>query len=147
MPCPEEGCGGVMVLRHSPKYNRKFYGCSNFPDCKAAHGAHPDGSPLGVPADKATKAARIQAHEAFDKLWESALDLYTFSRRPSRKHRRGIIQIARRRAYTWLQERLGMTPDDCHIGRFDIETCERVVVACDGVTPADVRAWAKERGL
>ena len=33
VPCPEEGCGGELVLRRSRK-GRRFYGCSNYPKCK-----------------------------------------------------------------------------------------------------------------
>ncbi len=33
VPCPEEGCNGVLVERRS-KRGRTFYGCSNYPACK-----------------------------------------------------------------------------------------------------------------
>ena len=36
-----------------------FYGCSRYPVCQNTHGAHPDGTPLGKPANKATREARI----------------------------------------------------------------------------------------
>lgn len=104
LECPE--CGAPMVLRKSPKHDNPFYGCSKFPECRGTHGAHPNGAPLGVPADKATKDARIQAHLLFDKLWKD----------------RGPME--RREAYEWLQGAMKMTADECHIGRFDIETCQ-----------------------
>ncbi|MBV8782508.1 MAG: topoisomerase DNA-binding C4 zinc finger domain-containing protein [Phycisphaerae bacterium] len=72
--CPD--CGAPMVLRSSPKFRyrsgepRKFFGCSRFPECTATHCAHPDGKPMGTPADTATKQARIRAHGAFDQLWK-----------------------------------------------------------------------------
>lgn len=44
LPCSE--CSGSMTLRNS-RYGF-FYGCSRFPDCRATHGAHPDGQPLGL---------------------------------------------------------------------------------------------------
>lgn len=103
--CPE--CGELMVIRKSPDYENPFYGCSAFPDCRGTHGAHPDGAPLGVPANKATKAARMQAHLLFDKLWKN----------------RGPMK--RNEAYEWLQGAMSMTEEECHIGRFDIETCQR----------------------
>lgn len=65
-------CGSKMKLRFSHKYDRHFYGCVRFPDCLGAHGAHPDGKPLGIPASKETRSARIRAHAAFDKLWQGA---------------------------------------------------------------------------
>jgi len=109
--CPE--CGAPMVLREarSDRAIRKgpFWGCSRFPSCKATHGAHPDGQPLGLPADKETKRWRIVAHEAFDRLWEPA--------GPS----------ARAAAYRWLSRSMALTEAECHIGRFSIEQCKQVI--------------------
>ena len=31
--CPVEGCGGMLVERHT-RYGKTFYGCTNFPKCK-----------------------------------------------------------------------------------------------------------------
>ncbi len=70
MKCPE--CGAEMVLRNS-RYG-KFYGCSRFPLCRATHGAHPDGKPLGTPANKELKLRRMEAHRALEKhfgKWET----------------------------------------------------------------------------
>lgn len=103
-------CGSPMELRFSGKYERKFWGCTKFPKCKGTHGAHPDGRPLGVPANKETKNARIVAHDAFDELWKL----------------RGWDRNA---AYKWLREVLCMTKEECHIGKFDIGQCARVVEA------------------
>lgn len=145
MDCPEEGCDGVMVLRYSPKYERKFYGCSNYPRCKAAHGAHPDGTPLGVPADKETKRARIEAHAAFDKLWENAHEIYRDPPVTGRKAKKRVQRIARKRAYAWLREAMEMNEEECHIGKFDKETCARVVKVCEDMNPEKVRNWFKFR--
>ena len=49
-PCLE--CGASMMLRES-KFGL-FYGCSTFPVCRATHGAHKDGRPLGITVRKAT---------------------------------------------------------------------------------------------
>jgi hypothetical protein len=103
LKCPD--CGKQMILRSS-KYGL-FYGCVGYPGCKGAHGAHPDGSPLGIPATKETKQARIRAHEAFDKLWKSG-------------------GMTRTEAYAWIAKELGRT---VHMGSADIELCERVVAA------------------
>jgi ssDNA-binding Zn-finger/Zn-ribbon topoisomerase 1 len=108
LECPE--CDGEMVLRNS-RYG-KFYGCTKWPACDATHGAHANGKPLGVPADKETKEWRIKAHVAFDGLWK------------------GKGQMTRNQAYKWLQEQLGMSPDECHIGRFNREQCRCVVQLC-----------------
>jgi len=64
-----------MLLRETKKYKtkdgkpRKFYGCSRYPDCKGTHGAHPNGKPLGVPADTETKQLRMDAHKLCGKIW------------------------------------------------------------------------------
>ena len=114
MPCPESGCDGTMRLR--PSRYGLFYGCTRFPRCKASHGAHPDGRPLGVPATKAVKDARIRAHAAFDPLWQS---MPAATKREGRHNRETM--------YRWLAEALGIPRDDCHMGTFDEATCERVV--------------------
>ena len=108
-PCPE--CGEPMVLRDS-KYGL-FYGCSDFPRCKASHGAHKKtGQPLGTPADGPTKKARIRAHDAFDQLWKG-------------KH------MDRGDAYMWMQEAMEMPADDAHIGKFTTEQCDQLELLVD----------------
>lgn len=108
-PCPE--CASAMVLRSS-KYGL-FYGCSEYPKCKAAHGAHKKtGKPLGTPADKKTKQARIRAHDSFDQLWKG-------------KH------MDRSEAYVWMQEAMEMTEDEAHIGKFNEEHCDKLEVLVD----------------
>lgn len=115
LTCPD--CGREMMLKRS-KYG-PFYGCVAWPQCEATHGAHPDGRPLGIPADKATREARMRAHEAFDG-WRKAAGV----RRPM--------------AYRELAKRMEMTEDEAHIGRFDIDQCERVVrlFSTQGTAPA-----------
>jgi ssDNA-binding Zn-finger/Zn-ribbon topoisomerase 1 len=82
-----------------------FYGCNRFPQCRATHGAHPDGRPLGIPANKETKQARIRAHDAFDRLWKGG-------------------RMTRAQAYGWMQRAMDLSKDEAHIGRFSIEQCE-----------------------
>jgi ssDNA-binding Zn-finger/Zn-ribbon topoisomerase 1 len=115
LPCPEPGCGKELVLRRSK--HGLFWGCERYPACEASHGAHPDGSPLGVPADKETKAARIAAHAAFDRLWQAAT--------------KAGIKSARKGAYAWLQQVLHLSSEECHIGKFDKAMCERVIAVCE----------------
>lgn len=110
--CPD--CGGDMVLRKSKRFDRLFYGCERWPECQAAHGAHPDGEPLGIPANRETKDARIRAHDAFDRLWKN----------------HGPMD--RKQAYLWMQERMKMTPEEAHIGRFTKEECEGLESAVQG---------------
>lgn len=102
-------CGSAMVLRNSR--HGKFYGCTTFPKCRGTHGCHPDGLPLGVPANQETKLARIAAHDVFDAFWK-------------RK------KMPRNHAYKWLAEQLRISTKECHIGRFTKEQCELVMKVC-----------------
>jgi len=100
-------CQSPMVLRTS-RYG-KFWGCSQFPKCRGTHGAHQaDGRPLGIPADKETKLARIEAHKAFDRLWKSG-------------------KMSRTAAYRWLQEAMKLPGFEVHIGKFTKEQCIHLV--------------------
>jgi ssDNA-binding Zn-finger/Zn-ribbon topoisomerase 1 len=83
-----------------------FYACVGFPKCRATHGAHPDGTPLGKPATAETKKWRIRAHEAFDELWKG----------PKKRMTRG-------QAYVHMQKLMSMTADEAHIGNFDEDQC------------------------
>lgn len=105
LPCPECGsqmplCGGKFGL---------MYRCMAG-TCKGSHGAHPDGSPLGEPADARTKKARIEAHDAFDRLWRHG-------------------PLTRPGAYSWMAETLGLSKDAAHIGKLSHGACTELVRA------------------
>ncbi len=104
--CPE--CGARMALKESK--HGYFYGCSKWFEtkCSGSHGAHPNGKPLGIPANKATKLKRIITHGFFDKLWVGQ-------------------PITRDQAYRWLQKEMRMTEQECHIGRFNMDECDMVI--------------------
>lgn len=90
-------------------YARIFWQCL---PCDAYVGCH-EGTdkPLGRLADAALRKAKMQAHEAFDALWQFE---------PQRSK-------ARTEAYKWLATQLGITGKECHIGEFDLTRCQRVV--------------------
>lgn len=101
-------CGAKMRLKPS-KYGY-FYGCETYPSCEISVGAHQaTGEPLGTPADKETKAARIKAHNAFDQLWMG-----------------GPINWKRTDCYSWMQRTMGLPEDQAHIGRFTKEQCQKL---------------------
>lgn len=114
VPCPD--CNTPMVLKKSKFKNPYFWSCPHFPACTGSHGAHPDGSPLGVPANKETKEWRIKAHEVFDTLWKC-----------------GGINMNRKKAYKLLAEKMGVK--EVHISEQDIEGCKRVIVAAESLLP------------
>jgi ssDNA-binding Zn-finger/Zn-ribbon topoisomerase 1 len=107
--CPE--CGARMRLRSS-RFG-PFYSCEKFPECKGSHGAHPDGTPLGTPANKETKEWRMKAHDAFDSIWKTA-----------------GVKNARKKAYAFLAEQMDMLISDCHIGSFTQDECRTVIELC-----------------
>ena len=111
--CPE--CGAPMRLRMTQKFRygdgrpRRFWSCTRYPACKGIHGAHPNGEPLGIPADAETKRWRVKAHAVFDQ-----------------------IDMPRKERYLHLQRLMGLSKDEAHIGRFDIEQCKRLIQLLGG---------------
>ncbi|HMZ82256.1 MAG TPA: zinc-finger-containing protein [Acidobacteriota bacterium] len=105
-PCPD--CGASMCLRNT-KYGLRYL-CCRFPTCKGSHGAHPSGHPLGVPADSYTKQKRIQAHHELDSLW----------RGPQK-------EMNRTQAYKLMQELLGLSEQEAHIGLFTAAQCVNLI--------------------
>ncbi|MDY7579382.1 zinc-finger-containing protein [Herbaspirillum sp. RTI4] len=55
--------------------------------------------------------ARMSAHNAFDPKWQSR-------------------QMTRSQAYKWLAQQLGVSERECHMLKFDIPMCERVISVC-----------------
>lgn len=103
-------CGALMELRSSSKYPHPFYGCSGYPGCRGTHGAHPDGSPKGTPANKETRKARIRAHSVFDEAWKNQK-----------------IFRNRRSAYAWMRNEMHLTHSQAHIAMFSAAQCEELV--------------------
>ena len=105
LTCP--GCGGLMYLKKGK--HGKFYGCTNFPECREVHCAHQDtGEPMGIPADKETRQWRLKAHEVFDKLWRNG-------------------GWKRSEAYRWLAKVMGLDKKEAHIGMFDMAQCKKLI--------------------
>jgi hypothetical protein len=110
-------CGSAMVLRCTDRFTyqdgrpRLFYGCGRFPECRSIHGAHPDGYPLGVPADARTREARQHAH--------AVIAVY------AQAHRLSMPEM-----YEFLACGLDMADDECHIAKFDIAQCRAAILLC-----------------
>lgn len=119
-------CGASMILRKSKKFETPFYGCSRFPECKGAHGAHPDGRPIGVPGDRKTNLARIRAHDFFDRIWKEK-------------------RMSRSRAYAWMRQAMGLTEAEAHIGKFTAAQCEALVALIKERFPGVLSAWERLR--
>jgi ssDNA-binding Zn-finger/Zn-ribbon topoisomerase 1 len=115
-------CGADARLRRS-KYG-PFWSCSLWPECDGTVGCHPGTTtPLGTLADKATRQARIKAHDAFDALWQPLGKSY------------------RATAYRMLAEELEV--DEAHMGEMSREDCERVVEWAEALGPEDVGGYAE----
>lgn len=108
---PSERVTGADVYRHRSDLRAKvIYRCL---PCKAHVGCH-DGTdkPLGRLANAELRAAKMKAHAAFDPIWK------------------GQAKQVRSEAYGWLAAELGIPKRDCHIGMFDVATCDRVISIC-----------------
>lgn len=96
-----------------------FWRCEGFPVCDITVGAHQEdstnhraGDPLGKPADHETRQCRIEAHKAFDQLWQG-----THTRRS--------------KAYRWLAKAMGMSNTKCHIANMNQEQCRKIIELCN----------------
>lgn len=106
--CPK--CGAPMRLRQG-RYGA-YYPCSAYPACDVTRKANADGSPSESWADGETRRMRIEAHAAFDQIWQSG-------------------HMKRSEAYRWLSREVGSnSPNgEFHIGRATAEQCQRVIEA------------------
>jgi hypothetical protein len=130
--CPYCGSGVKRVLGKAIYGDRgpnladlPFWACERYPTCDAYVGCHPGTeTPLGRLANKELRKWKSAAHAAFDPLWKRKLE--------QRRAEQGQYPKARARGsgYKWLAEQLGIPPEDCHVGMFDVETCRRVVELC-----------------
>jgi len=118
--CPY--CGKLAALVDSSAVYKNSYGmiwlCQ---PCQAWVGVHKnDGEnrPLGTLANDETRHARTMAHKRVDPIWQS-------------RHGQGLSKNkVRGSVYAWLAKELGIDPEDCHIGLFDLKTCVRVIEIC-----------------
>lgn len=87
----------------------KIYLCK---ECDAYVGVHKGtDKPLGRLADKELRYWKMAAHDAFDPIWQTK-------------------KMRRNQAYKWLAGRMGLSPQETHIGMFDVEQCKKVIKIC-----------------
>lgn len=117
--CPY--CGAQAFLRPaSVVYGPKaidpaapYYVCARYPACDSYVAAHKKTRlPMGTLADPELRRRRVQAHAAFDRLWQSGL-------------------MTKRQAYLWLRAKLNLPEQEAHIGKFSILRCELVIQLCE----------------
>lgn len=106
---------GNVIYPHRPDLFSKFFWhcapCDAYVGCHKKDCGYGDGTrPLGRLANAELRKAKTAAHAAFDPLWRSG-------------------GMSRRAAYAWLASQLGVAPQNCHIGMFDVDTCHAVCAA------------------
>lgn len=109
--------GGSAVYPHrADLYHLKFWLCK---PCDAYVGCHAPTYmnkfdptiPLGRLADSQLRKAKSAAHSTFDRIWKEGYKTRT-------------------EAYAWLASVLNIKIDECHIGMFDVDMCNKVQAAC-----------------
>jgi len=124
-PTPAEA--GDLAAYPYKKYYGPLWVCSHYPTCNAYVGCHPGTTmALGRLADKELRLLKSQVHAVFDPLW-----MYEHAIRKRRYRRRGNMKnIIRNKWYEWLAGKLGIPVEQCHIGMFDNDTCQRAIEIC-----------------
>jgi hypothetical protein len=124
--CPYCGAPARLVddveIYKVQTYGRKMWLCA---PCDAYVGIHKDSSnhaPLGRLAKKPLRLRKIEAHRLLDALWRAAM-----------QHRGWSKGHARRTAYRWLANRMGIGHQRCHIGYFDEAQTELCITICAAV--------------
>lgn len=116
--CPY--CGAHAVLRSSKavyqskaKPGRHLFVCARYPLCDSYVGAH-EGTllPMGTLANGDLRNKRIQAHRAFNRLWESGT-------------------MKKWQAYRWMQAKFGLCSQQAHIAMFSEYMCDQLITECD----------------
>lgn len=105
---------GLEVYPHRKDLHQKpIWICRN---CGAYCGCHPNTTaPLGYPANKATRNARMKLHKLrLDPLWKPR-------KTASGKRKNG--RFKRSEVYQFLQSRMGLSAEETHTGKFTIEQC------------------------
>jgi len=98
---------GKTIYPRMPKlHGQFFYLCA---PCDAYVGTHRSNQePLGTLANKELRQLRMRCHDLFDRLWRSG-------------------QMSRHDAYDWLRDKMNLSKDDAHIGKFNKELCLKLI--------------------
>lgn len=83
--------------------------------CDMRVGCHPGSTvPLGTLADKLTRTARSSVHSVLDARWS--------------KFSSGVLRrLAREQNYARLASEMGLPQEQCHVGLFTLEQCNRAI--------------------
>ena len=100
--------GDKIYPHRKDLYHLSFFYCDNSHD-PAYVGTHKNSKPLGTLADAETRKARNLAHRSFDKIWKDKL-------------------LSRSDAYRVLSKHMNLPPEKTHIGMFNVEQAQEVVL-------------------
>ena len=99
-----------------------MYVCARYPACDSYVSAHRRTHlPMGTLANRPLRIKRMEAHEAFNRLWKSGM-------------------MSRTAAYHWLQVQMGLPPEEAHIAKFSEWRCEQVIRLCRQFLSPNTRA-------
>lgn len=123
--CPY--CGTYAELVPDSEVYARSYGsfvwrCA---PCKAWVGVHrgsPQHAPLGRLANAELRILKMQAHDAFDRIWRAAMTLRGYSK-----------SKARFMTYQWLAAQMEMPMSLCHIGMFGEDQCREAITICSKI--------------
>ena len=131
--------------------DRFFFRCIG--DCDAYVGVHRGTEkPLGTTANKECRKARMACYRAFDPLWQDAWKLPCYQQNHDdpdevKRARQAITRAARRRAYAYLADEMGIPLDDCHISHLnDIPQLRRFYAIAVKADAQTIRDWWKREG-
>lgn len=112
--CPQHG-------RHSQPHNTS-YGILHRCPVMTCDWRCWDG-PTSTPANDALCELRNRCHAAFDPIWKKPMRL-----------------VNRNDAYRWMQRRMGLSAEACHIGMFDEGQCRKLLRLLEGLPDDPTRA-------
>lgn len=106
-------CGGAVIFTSNSRlYGReygsgKMYYCTQCGAYVGTHKPRPEEA-LGILGNKEMRDMKMRCHALFDTKWKNE---------PTSRKR----HIARKNAYQWLADKLGISVDDCHFGYFNMD--------------------------
>lgn len=69
---------------------------------------------MGTLANGGLRHKRMEAHKAFNWMWDSGL-------------------MSKRQAYRWMQAKLGLPEEQAHIAKFGEYLCDQLIAICKQV--------------
>lgn len=113
--CPY--CGSTAVLQKASfvygtaAIEEHLYVCPHYPKCNSYVGVHRGTlNPKGTLANGDLRNKRIQTHKVFSQLWRNHI-------------------MNKKQAYRWMQYKLGLSPEQAHIGQFSEYRCDELIRA------------------